>query len=128
MTAKETLSALETLISSLGNIGNKLRELNEALSLADLELSDLCHEKELSRLDAVEIVHHYLKERDALQRRRVIKDEIKLLESFKDFQNEHYTLKNEIITTVKAMNNTVSFQRSRKYCPRVLGNLKCARR
>ena len=118
MNARETLAAMETLIDSLGNIGNQLKTLNAQLSSADQELSNLSHRNELSNLSASALVRLAVKERDVLRYRRTIKDEIALLEHIKAFQGTHWQLKNDLIETTRNISGTLGYQRNRKFCPR----------
>jgi len=123
--SKEVQYVTERFLYYLKNIGSIMSELCQQKYAIEQELSDLSHELELSQLNASEMAKIASEQRRLLRERRVCKDELLLLQSFKDFQSSHDTLKYDLVKTVRENNEVVGMLRTRRYKAKVRGNLRC---
>lgn len=81
------------------------------------------------KLNAIEIMAVYKKLEKVLQERRIIKDKIDLINTIKPYTSKFITkgICAETDATIKNIETLKSNQENRKYTPRILKNLKCAK-
>ena len=109
---------------------DKEKELNLSLLNKELERDDLLHEIELSKLNAIERMSVYSKLEKVLQERRILKNKIKLIDTLKSY-NKKFIEKGICAETENLINNIETLkktQENRQYAPRILKDLKCAKR
>lgn len=106
------------------------KKLNTELRNKEYERDDLLHEIELSKLNAIEIMAVYKKLEKVLQERRIIKDKIDLVSTIKPYTSKFITkgICGETDTTIKNIETLKRNQENRKYTPRILKDLKCAKK
>ena len=94
------------------------------------EMTFYTNEIELSKLNAIEIVAVYKKLEKVLQERRIIKDKIDLVSTIKPYTNK-FIAKGICAETDAAIKNIETLKRNqenRQYTPRILKDLKCAKK
>lgn len=112
------------------NIDAVERQLATDLYNKEGERDDLLHEIELSKLNAIERSRIYTKLENVLKERRIIKDKIDLINTIKPYTTK-YVIKGicgETQTTIKNIETLKNNQENRQYTPRILKDLKCAKR
>ena len=115
---QQSLELLENIKYFFYNIEEIEKKLNIDLRNKEYERDDLLHEIELSKLNAIEIMAVYKKLEKVLQDRRIIKDKIDLVSTIKPYTS----------TTIKNIETLKRNQENRQYTPRVLQDLKCAKK
>ena len=82
------------------------------------------------KLNAIEIMAVYKKLEKVLQERRIIKDKIDLVSTIKPYTSKFITkgICAETDTTIKNIETLKRNQENRQYTPRVLQDLKCAKK
>lgn len=128
---------IDTILELLNNINyffKNIEEIDRKLQ-TDLynkegERDDLLHEIELSKLNAIEIVSIYKKLETVLKERRIIKNKIELINTLKPYTNKYIMkgITGETNITIKNIETLRSNQANRQYTPRVIQNLKCAKK
>lgn len=106
------------------------KKLSAELYNKEGERDDLLHEIELSKLNAIERMQIYAKLEKVLQERRIIKDKIDLINTIKPYTNK-FIMKGifaETDITIKNIETLRNNQETRQYTPRVLKELKCAKK
>ena len=127
---QQSLELLENIKNFFYNIEEIEKKLNMDLRNKEYERDDLLHEIELSKLNAIEIVAVYKKLEKVLQERRIIKDKIDLVSTKKPYANK-FIAKGICAETDAAIKNIETLKRNqenRQYTPRVLKDLKCAKK
>lgn len=126
----QTLDLLKNIKDFFYNVDKTDKKLRTDLYNKEGERDDLLHEIELSKLNAIEIMNTYKRLEKVLQERRVIKDKIHLIETIKPYVSKFITkgIYAETDTTIKNIETLKSNQENRKYTPRILKDLKCAKK
>lgn len=106
---------IEEAMGFIVEVDNRLRELNDALSKADLELTDMEHYIEFNTLNASRGYEAYRKMHELLLRRRGIKDEIKIVSGIKSSVPS--------MSNFQSMLKVIRAVEKQKYKPRVLKDL-----
>lgn len=112
------------------NIERVNSDLKNQLRTKELEQDDLLHEIELSKLSIGERSRTYSHLEKVLQERRIIKDKIDLINTIKPYTNK-FIMKGifaETDITIKNIETLRNNQETRQYTPRVLKDLKCAKK
>lgn len=111
------------------NMGETEKKLATELFDKEAEFRDIRHEIELSELNAIEIMKIYKMEKKVLQERRIIKDKLDLINTIKPYISKFITkgICAETDATIKNIQTLKNNQRNRKYTPRILKDLKCAK-
>lgn len=124
---RELLFNIETLFTSLDDLK---RSLESQIALKEATQEDYLHELELAKLNGIEI----MKVSNALiktrKERRILKDKLEVVNTLKGYTDKYIT-KGIIADTKQAINNLdtlKSNQEQREYMPRVIKDLKCAKR
>ena len=127
---QQSLELLENIKHFFYDIEETEKKLSTELYNKEGERDDLLHEIELSKLNAIEIMATYKKLEKVLQERRIIKDKIDLINTIKPYASRFITkgICAETDATIKNIETLKSNQENRQYTPRVLQNLKCAKK
>lgn len=94
----------------------------EGVHEQDLITQDLLHKLELEPLNAAQMVQLAKQLKDVRQTRRLMKDEIEVMQPLMDFMQDANNKKamQELAQTLGKMRNVTKIQASRQYYPRVL--------
>ena len=127
---QQTIDLLNNIKDFFYNIEEIEKKLNTELYNKEGERDDLLHEIELSKLNAIEIMSTYKKLETVLKERRIIKDKIELVNTIKPYTSKFITkgICAETDATIKNIETLKSNQENRQYTPRVLKDLKCAKK
>lgn len=127
---KETLDLLENIKYFFLDLDETEKKLNMELYNKEGERDDLLHEIELSKLNAIERMQTYSRLESVLKERRIIKDKIELINTIKPYTSKFITkgICAETDTTIKNIETLKSNQESRQYTPRIIKDLKCAKK
>lgn len=127
---KDTLELLNNINYFFRNIDEIDKKLQSDLYNKEGERDDLLHEIELSKLNAIERMQTYSNLETVLKERRIIKDKMDLINTIKPYTTK-YIMKGifaETDTVIKNIKTLKSNQENRQYTPRVLKDLKCAKK
>lgn len=127
---QQTIDLLKNIKEFFYNIDEIEKKLNTELYNKEGERDDLLHEIELSKLSAIERMQTYSKLEKVLKERRCIKDKIDLINTIKPYANK-FIAKGICAETDAAIKNIETLKRNqenRQYTPRVLKDLKCAKK
>lgn len=112
------------------NLDEYKKDLENQISRKEAEQEDYLHELELAKLNGIEI----MKVSNALiktrKERRILKDKLELLKTIKGYTDKYIT-KGIIAETRQAINNIETLKsnlETREYNPKVVKELKCARK
>ncbi len=127
---QQTLGLLKNINYFFYNMEETEKKLKSNLIDKEAERDDLLHEIELSKLNAIEIMGVYKKLETVLKERRIIKDKIDLINTIKPYSNKFITkgICSETETTIKNIETLKRNQDNRQYTPRILQDLKCAKK
>lgn len=127
---QETLDLLENIKYFFLDLDETEKKLNMELYNKEGERDDLLHEIELSKLNAIERMQTYSRLESVLKERRIIKDKIELINTIKPYAGKFITkgICAETDTTIKNIETLKSNQESRQYTPRIIKDLKCAKK
>lgn len=127
---QQSLELLNNIKNFFYNIEEIEKKLNTNLYNKEGERDDLLHEIELSKLNAIEIMSTYKRLEKVLQERRVIKDKIDLISTIKPYTSKFITkgICAETDATIKNIETLKRNQENRQYTPRILKDLKCAKK
>ena len=127
--AKEVLEKVHDMMMSLSEEENKLEK---ELQIQEDIQQDLLHEIEMAELNAIErmqIYNQLRKNRKNRKERRIIKDTLGYIGTLKGFQRK-FLEKGMLAETKQVLKNIDMHNeniKTRRYKPRVLENLKCAK-
>lgn len=127
---QQTLDLLGNIRYFFLNIEETEKKLNTELYTKEGERDDLLHEIELSKLNAIEIMSTYKRLEKVLQERRNIKNKLDLINTVKPYASKFITkgICAETETTIRNIETLKSNQENRQYTPRVIKDLKCAKK
>lgn len=127
---QQTIDLLNNIKDFFYNIEEIEKKLITELHNKEGERDDLLHEIELSDLNIGERASTYKKLKKVLQERRIIKDKIELIKTIKPYTSKFITkgICAETDATIKNIETLKSNQENRQYTPRVLKDLKCAKK
>ena len=127
---QQTLELLGNIKEFFFNIEETEKKLNTELYTKEGERDDLLHEIELSKLNAIEIMSTYKRLEKVLQERRIIKNKIDLISTIKPYTSKFITkgICAETDITIKNIETLKHNQENRQYNPRVIQDLKCAKK
>lgn len=117
---QQALDLLKNIKEFFYNIDETEKKLN----------TELYNKIELSKLNAIEIMSTYKKLETVLKERRCIKDKIDLINTIKPYASKFITkgICAETDTTIKNIETLKSNQENRQYTPRIIKDLKCAKK
>lgn len=112
------------------NLDETEKRLNTELYNKEGERDDLLHEIELSKLNAIERMQTYSRLETVLKERRNIKDKLDLINTIKPYASKFITkgICAETETTIKNIETLKNNQENRQYTPRIIKDLKCAKK
>lgn len=125
--AKILLLEIENLFMNLDDIK---KNLEQQINIKDDETQDYLHEIELSKLNAFELSKVAVLLRDTRKERRMLKNKLELINTLKGYSDKYIT-KGIIADTKQAIQNIDTLkinQETREYTPRVVKELKCAKK
>lgn len=127
---KEIKHIFESMHELVMNILPEEKRIKEALNVQEDIQKDLLHEIELANLNAIEITKVYCQLRKMRQERRKLKDTLDLIYTIKQYTNEFVKkgILSEISNVIKKVDTYEEHIKTRIYVPRVLENLKCAKK
>lgn len=121
------LTNIETLFV---NLDNTKKQIENEIEITEAEQQDYLHELELAKLNGIEIMkvsNSLIKTR---KDRRKLKNKLELLKTLKGYADK-FISKGIVADTRQAIKNIEMLQRNhenREYVPRVVKNLKCAKK
>ena len=125
--AKILLLDIENLFMDLDDTK---RSLESQISIKDDETQDYLHELELAKLNGIEIMAVSKALINTRKERRVLKDKLEVVNTLKGYTDKYIT-KGIIADTRQAISNLdtlKSNQEGREYTPKVIKDLKCAKK
>lgn len=127
---EQTLELLNNIDYFFKNIDEIEKKLKAELIAAEDGVCDTRHEREFSKLNAIEIVKLHNLEKEFLEKRRIAKDKIDLINTLKPYVNKFITkgICAETEATIRNIETLRNNQENRQYTPRVLQDLKCAKK
>ena len=127
---QQTIDLLKNIKEFFYNIDEIEKKLNTELYNKEGERHHLLHEIELSKLSAIERMQTYSKLEKVLKERRCIKDKIDLINTIEPYASKFITkgICAETDTTIKNIETLKSNQENRQYTPRIIKDLKCAKK
>lgn len=127
---QQTIDLLNNIKDFFYNIEEIEKKLITELHNKEGERDGLLHEIELSDLNIGERASTYKKLKKVLQERRIIKDKIELINTIKPYTSKFITkgICAETDATIKNIETLKSNQENRQYTPRVIKDLKCAKK
>ena len=127
---QQTIDLLNNIKDFFYNIEEIEKKLITELHNKEGERDDLLHEIELSDLNIGERASTYKKLKKVLQERRIIKDKIEIVNTIKPYTSKFITkgICAETDVTIKNIETLKSNQENRQYTPRVIKDLKCAKK
>ena len=111
-------------------IDTERNRLEKELNEKELETIDLLHEIELASLNAIERSRVYSRLERVRKNRRIIKDKLELLNTLKGFTSKYITkgICGDVNQVIENINTLKRNQANREYNPRILKDLKCAKK
>lgn len=127
---QQTIDLLNNIKDFFYNIEEIEKKLIAELYNKEGERDDLLHEIELSDLNIGERASTYKRLKKVLQERRIIKDKIEIVNTIKPYTSKFITkgICAETDVTIKNIETLKSNQENRQYTPRVIKDLKCAKK
>ena len=112
------------------DLDEKKKEIENEICIKEAEQEDYLHELELSKLNGIEIMQVSKELIKVRRERRILKDKLELINTIKGYTDK-YINKGIIADTRQAISNIdtlKSNQDAREYTPRIIKNLKCAKK
>lgn len=123
---KELMQNIEYLFTNIDDIKSKLEA---EIKIKEAEQEDYLHELELAKLNGIEIMGVAKALIKTRKERRILKNKLETVNTLKGYTDKYIT-KGIIAETRQAINNIdtlINNQQTRKYTPRVVKDLKCAK-
>lgn len=127
---EEVKKAITDFKSIFTSIYDVKKELEDQLSIKDDETTDYLHELELGNLNAIEVMATAKKLIHSRKERRIIKEKLELIKTTKGFV-DNYIVKGIVGDLEQVVENIDTLKRNqenRQYTPRILKDLKCAKK
>lgn len=124
---KKTITEFKSIFTSIYDVK---KDLEDQLSIKDDETTDYLHELELGNLNAIEVMATAKRLINSRKERRIIKEKLELINTTKGFV-DNYIVKGivgELEQVEKNLDTLKRNQENRQYTPRVLKDLKCAKK
>ena len=124
---KELLNNIDMLFSNLDNIK---KELEEKIRLKEAEQEDYLHEIELGNLNGIQLTGVAKELKQTRKERRMFKDKLELVNTLKGYTDKYIT-KGIVADTKQAIKNVEMLEsnhKTREYVPRIIKNLRCAKK
>ena len=112
------------------NVYDVKKEIEEQLMIKENETLDYLHELELGNLNAIEVTRTAKKLIKSRKERRVLKDKLELIKTEKGFVDSYIVkgIVGELEQMIENIDTLKINQENRQYTPRVLQDLKCAKK
>lgn len=130
----DNMEEVKTLLIEIENMFTNLddlkKDIENKICIKEAEQEDYLHELELAKLNGIEIMkvsNSLIKTR---KERRTLKNKLELLNTIKGYTDKYIT-KGIIADTRQAIKNLDTLknnQESKEYTPRVIKDLKCAKK
>lgn len=130
----DNMEEVKTLLIEIENMFTNLdefkKDIENKICIKEAEQEDYLHELELAKLNGIEIMkvsNSLIKTR---KERRILKNKLELLNTIKGYTDKYIT-KGIIADTRQAIKNIETLknnQESKEYTPRVIKDLKCAKK
>nr|DAO95532.1 MAG TPA: hypothetical protein [Caudoviricetes sp.] len=130
----DNMEEVKTLLLEIDNLFTNLddlkKDIENKICIKEAEQEDYLHELELAKLNGIEIMkvsHSLIKTR---KERRILKNKLELLNTIKGYTDK-YINKGILADTKQAIKNIDTLknnQESKEYTPRVIKDLKCAKK
>lgn len=106
------------------------RELEKQISLKEAEQDDYLHELELGNLSAIESGRVAKKLIAVRKERRIFKDKLELINTLKGYADKYVSkgITGDTKQAIKNIENLKNLHASREYTPKVIKDLKCAKK
>lgn len=127
---EEVKKAITDFTSIFTSIYDVKKDLEDQLSIKDDETTDYLHELELGNLNAIEVMATAKKLINSRKERRIIKEKLELIKTTKGFV-DNYIVKGIVGDLEQVVGNIDTLKRNqenRQYTPRILKDLKCAKK
>lgn len=124
---KGLLIDIDILFSNLDDIK---KELEEKIRQKEAEQEDYLHEIELGNLNGIQLTGVAKLLKQTRKERRVFKDKLDLINTLKGYTDKYIT-KGIIGDTKQAIKNIEMLEsnhKTREYVPRIIKNLRCAKK
>ena len=124
---KELIVDVDILFSNLDDIK---KELEEKIRQKEAEQEDYLHEIELGNLNGIQLTGVAKQLKQTRKERRVFKDKLDLINTLKGYTDKYIT-KGIIGDTKQAIKNIEMLEsnhKTREYVPRIIKNLRCAKK
>lgn len=130
----DNMEEVKTLLVEIENVFTNLDELKKDIEnkicIKEAEQEDYLHELELAKLNGIEIMKVSNSLIKVRKERRILKNKLELLNTLKGYTDKYIT-KGIIADTRQAIKNIdtlKSNQEAKEYTPRVIKDLKCAKK
>lgn len=130
----DNMEEVKTLLLEIENVFTNLDELKKDIEnkicIKEAEQEDYLHELELAKLNGIEIMKVSNSLIKVRKERRILKNKLELLNTLKGYTDKYIT-KGIIADTRQAIKNIdtlKSNQEAKEYTPRVIKDLKCAKK
>ena len=124
---KKAITDFQSIFTSIYDVK---KDLEDQLSIKDDETIDYLHELELGNLNAIEVMATAKKLINSRKERRIIKEKLELIKTTKGFV-DNYIVKGIVGDLEQVVENIDTLKRNqenRQYTPRILKDLKCAKK
>lgn len=124
---KELMQNIEYLFTNIDDIKSKLEA---EIKIKEAEQEDYLHELELAKLNGIEIMGVAKALIKTRKERRILKNKLETVNTLKGYTDKYIT-KGIIAETRQAVKNIETLknnQETREYTPRIVKNLKCAKK
>jgi hypothetical protein len=126
----ETVDLLNNIEYLFMNLEDVKKNLEKEINIKDLMTEDYLHELELAKLNGIEIMRTSNQLIKTRKDRRVLKDKLDLIKTIKGYTDKYITKgivadTTQVIQNIETLKNNIN---AREYTPRVVQNLKCAKR
>lgn len=120
----DTIEAVKDFLDALNKIEDDWDKVYEEIGRADLEISDLLHEAELTEFNPIEGNQIAEEIKRVRKHRRELKDYQEIIRHVKEHLDRNKHLKGNLFKVLSSMERTRDFQKTRTYMPRVRTDLK----
>ena len=127
---EEVKILLQDIENLFMNLEDYKKELENQISIKEAEQEDYLHELELGNLNGIEIMKVSKSLIKTRKERRILKDKLDLIKTLKGYVDE-YIKKGIIAQTKQVITNIDTLKSnldSREYTPKVIKELKCAKK
>ena len=120
------LSDIENLFM---NLDTTKKELEKQITLKEYAQYDYLHELELGDLNAIDLMKTAKKLVEIRKERRILKDKLELVNTLKGYADKYITkgITGDTKQAIKNIENLKNIHLNRKYTPKVIKDLKCAK-